>query len=351
MAINWTKGYQVTFEYWEVDPGSFANRRRLTAVESSEITRDVSDETLGDATMTLGEFLDEETYIRIYLCVTQGNDYERIALGTFLAQTPTAKMDGKAVERPLELSTPLKELADDCPPPGYTVRKNADAIAAATTIFSRHHVRVKRSTASATMPRDVVANDSDTWLSFGKAVLEAVDMELTLDPYGEVGFAPVRDSGALAESWTFADDAISILMPEAELTCDWHEVPNTVEVIVSDASSHVRAVAVNDDPDSPVSTVRRGRTVLERVMNPEGVSTQSQANSYARRKLRELSCSERTLTYTHGYCPVRIGDCVRIAYGAHSFDCRAKVVRQVIRCSTDLEVEETAKYAEVLWNG
>lgn len=351
MAINWTKGYQVTFEYWEVDPLSFTDKRKLTAVESSEITRDASDETLGDATMTIGEFIDEETYIRVYLVATQGREQERVALGTFLAQTPTVKMDGKQVERPLDLSTPLKELADDSPPSGYTVRAGENAIEAAMRVFKRHHVRVKPSTAAVNVPRDITAADSDTWLSFGRALLEAVDMELTLDPYGEIGFAPIRDAGALAPSWTYADDEISILMPEAELTCDWHEVPNTVEVVVSDANGFAIGVAVNDDPDSPVSTVRRGRTVLERITNPEGVATEAQANSHARRKLRELSCSERKVTYTHGYCPVRLGDCIRIFYDVHDFECRAKVVRQVIRCSTDLEVEETATYTEVLWNG
>lgn len=354
MSTDWSSGYGVSFEFWEVDKDTFRDKKRLYEVEECEIVRDSGDETLGSATMTIGDFPSEETYIRVYLLAEQpagSGEVERVCLGTFLAQVPSVKMDGKIVERPLELSTPLKELADDQPPAGYTVRAGTDAVSALEYIHRRGHVKVVHSTASARVPKDITANDSDSWLSFGTAVLESVNMERTLDPYGYVGFAPVRDAGALQTSWTYADNYESIILPEAELTCDWHNVPNVVEVIVSTSSSLFKVQCVNDDPDSSVSTVRRGRVKRERVMNPEGVATREQAVAYAKSKLRELSCSERELTYTHGYCDVRLGDGVRLYYREHSLDCNLKVTRQVIRCKTDLEVEETGTYTEVLWNG
>ena len=260
-------------------------------------------------------------------------------------------MDGKVAERPLDLSTPLAELADDYPPSGYTVRAGSDAVKALEYIHSRGHVKVVHSTASLTVPKDITANDSDSWLTLGTAVLDAVGMERSLDPYGYVSFVPVRDAGALAPSYTYADDFISILMPEAELTCDWRVVPNVVEVLVSNTSSMFKVQCVNSDSDSAVSTTTRGRRVLHREVNPEGVATREQAEAFAKSKLRELSCNERTITYTHGYCPTKLLDGVRFAYRVHGLDCNLKVIRQVIRCRTDLEVEETGSYAEVLWNG
>lgn|GEM_PF-703325 len=355
MSTDWESGYGVSFEFWEVDKDTFKDARRLYYVEECEIVRDAGDETLGSATMTIGDrTIDEETYIRVYLMAEQpagSGNVERVCLGTFLSQVPIVKMDGKGLERPLELSTPLKELADDNPPAGYTVRAGTDAVKALEYIHKRGHVKVVHSTATAKVPKDITANDSDTWLSFGTAVLESVNMERTLDPYGYVGFAPVKDAGALATSYTYADNFVSILMPEAELTCDWHNVPNVVEVLVSTSSTLFKVQCVNDDPSSNVSTVKRGRIKRERVNNPEGVTTKEQAQVYARSKLRELSCSEREVTYTHGYCPVRLGDGVRLYYGEYSLDCDLKVKRQVIRCRTDLEVEETGTYTEVLWNG
>lgn len=351
---DWTSSYGVSFEFWEVDRDTFRDVRQLYGVEECEITRDSDDPTLGDATMTVDEIVDEETYIRVYLVAEQppaSGRRERVCLGTFLAQVSELSMDGKVVSRPLELNTPLKELDDDQPPDGYTVRKGSDAIKAATRVFSRYHVHLHPCTASIAMPRDVTANDSDTWLTFGRAILEAVDMEPTLDPQGYVGFAPVKDAAALAPVWRYEDDALSIIEPDANVKMDWHNVPNVVEVVVSTSTSVVKATCTNSDPASPVSTARRGRVKRTRVSNPEGVATQEQANAYAARELKKLSCAEREVTYRHGYCPVRLGDCISFAYTAHGFETKAKVVRQVIRCRTDFEVEETARYTETLWNG
>lgn len=351
---DWTKSYGVTFEYWEVDKDTFKDKRQLYNVETAEITRDVDDPTLGDATMTVDEYIDKETYIRCYLIAEQppaSGNTERVCLGTFLAQVSELQMDGKVIGRPLELSTPLKELDDDQPPDGYTVRKNTNAIAAAYDIFSRHHVHVNPCSVSKTMPRDVTANDSDTWLTFGRAVLEAVDMEPTLDPYGHVGFAAVKSASALSPVWNYADDEVSIIDSNVNMKLDWHNVPNVVEVVVSTSGDIHKAICTNNDPSSPVSTVSRGRIVKNRVSNPEGVATKEQAEAYAARELKKLSNAEREVTYTHGYCPVRIGDGIQFDYTEHEVSFKAKVVRQVIRCQTDFEVEETARYTEALWNG
>ena len=354
MATIWTDSYGVSYEFWEINPVNMRSIRKLADVEDAEITRDSEDTTLGSASMTVAELFPSEAWVKCYLLAEQppmSGNVERVPLGVFIAQLPSVKMDGKVAERPLELSTPLRELADDYPPVGYTVRQGTDAVVAANFIFSRHHVKVAPSTMSATLLKDITAADSDSWLDIGAAVLAEANMEYSIDADGLVSFGPKRDASALSPLWVYADDDISILMPEAEMELDWHNVPNVVEVVVGEAASGFSVTVENDDPASPVSTVSRGRTVLYRETSPEGVTTRAQAEMWATRKLRELSNRERRITYTHGYCPVRVGDCVRIRYQAHLLDCKAKVVRQVIRCATDLEVEETAVYSEVLWNG
>jgi hypothetical protein len=109
---------------------------------------------------------------------------------------------------------------------------------------------------------------------------------------------------------------------------------------------------VNNDPNSPISTVTRGREVMHRITDPElfSIPTQVQLDDYAKQTLRNLSTLEYTLTYTHGYCPVRVGDCVMINYNrAGLTNQKAKVIRQNIRCETGCQVEETAVYTLSLW--
>ena len=81
-----------------------------------------------------------------------------------------------------------------------------------------------------------------------------------------------------------------------------------------------------------------------------GNPTQSQVKDYANRLLRELSVLEYTVSYTHGYCPVRLGDCVRLNYEkAGIMDVKAKVVSQTIKCIPGCPVTERAVFTSKLW--
>ena len=129
-------------------------------------------------------------------------------------------------------------------------------------------------------------------------------------------------------------------------------IPNVVEVTYSSGASTYHARVVNDDSNSPISTVNRGREITHRVTDPDltGNPTNAEIQEYAERLLRELSSLEYTVTYTHGYCPVRIGDCVRLNYHrAGITDVKAKVISQTIDCKSGCKVTEKAVFTTKLW--
>ena len=81
-----------------------------------------------------------------------------------------------------------------------------------------------------------------------------------------------------------------------------------------------------------------------------GDPTKNQIQEYAERLLRELSTLEYTISYTHGYCPVRIGDCVRLNYTkAELIGVKAKVISQSIKCESGCQVTEKAVFTKKLW--
>ena len=66
--------------------------------------------------------------------------------------------------------------------------------------------------------------------------------------------------------------------------------------------------------------------------------------------LRDLSTLEYTVSYTHGYCPVRLGDCVRLNYErAGITNVKAKVISQTIKCTPGCSVTEKAVFTKRLW--
>ena len=118
--IDWLSSMQQTFEYYTVDPNTWRDVKKIENVISSTIDRDSEAETLGSATITMSEAIGE-CYVRIYLVAIQNGYTYKVALGTFLVQTPSWSFDGKTKEISVDAYTPLLELKENLPPIGYSL--------------------------------------------------------------------------------------------------------------------------------------------------------------------------------------------------------------------------------------
>ena len=350
--IDWTKSMKQTFEYYTVDPNTWKDDKPVDMVESCTINRDKSNETLGSATIDIGEELDE-CYIRTYLVASQNGETQKVPLGTHLVQTPSVKFDGKRKSISMDAYTPLIELKEAPPPIGYSILKDQQIMPVAVSLC-RENMRAPVVDAKSTekLYADFVSNLDDTWTTFISDLVSNAKYELGLDELGRVIFEPVQDVAALQPVWTYNDDNSSILYPSITDERDLYGIPNVVEVVYSTDAGYLLSRVVNDDENSPISTVNRGREIVYRDSNPSvtGNPTQDYLDDYAYQLLRSLSSLEHTITYTHGYCPVRIGDCVLLNYERAGLkNIRAKVTSQSIKCVTGCPVEETAVYTTRLW--
>lgn len=353
MAIDWKKSMQQTYEFYEVDPGTWKNRRLNTSITGCGISRDLSAETRGSATIDCtGEI--GETYIRAYMTPIQNGSKYNVPLATFLVQTPSENFDGKVKTMSLDAYTPLLELKDDKPPLGFTILAGTNIMKTAVTLC-REHMRapvVEPSEDSTTLHDDFVANTDDTWLSFLSAFIAIAKYSFDLDEMGRVLFSPYQDTASLQPVWTYDDSNSSILYPEIQVERDLYGIPNVVEVIFSTNSSYLYSKVVNKDINSPISTLNRGREIIYRDTNPglAGNPTQEMVDEYADQLLRNLSTLEYMISYTHGYSPARIGDCVRLNYTRAGLnDIKVKVISQSFNCETGCSVTETAIYTNKLW--
>lgn len=349
---DWTASMQQTFEYYTVDPGTWKDVKLLDNVISSTISRDSEAETLGSATFDVTDSVGE-SYIRAYLITIQNGVREKHPLGTFLVQTPSSSFDGKIRSVSMDAYTPLIELKEDQPPIGYTVMKNENIMDIAY-LLTQENVRapVTKTSKSDKIHFNFVADTSDTWLSFLKDFIANAKYKFDIDELGRILFSPEQDTASLQPIWTYDDSNSSILYPELTMDHDLYGIPNVVEVIYSNDYYQYYARVVNDDVNSPTSTVNRGREIVHRVTNPEfvGDPTKYQINEYAEQLLRNLSTLEYSISYTHGYCPVRVGDCVRLNYTrAGLTDVKAKVISQSIKCEPGCPVTEKAIFTTKLW--
>ena len=353
---DWLSSMQQTFEYYTVDPGTWKDVKRLDTVRSCTISRDADTETLGSATLDIVDTIGE-SYIRVYLVTIQNGVKEKHPLGTFLMQTPSSSYDGKTRDVSVDAYTPLLELKENPPPIGYSRLKGDNIMDAAYQIV-REQARapVVAATCSDTLYNDFVANTDDTWITFLTDLIANAKYTFALDEMGRILFSPKQDTASLQPVWTYSDDDKSILFADVTTNHDLYGVPNVVEVICTtgpeyNSKTHYARV-VNDDPNSPISTVNRGREIIYRDTKPSlnGRPTESMIQEYATKLLRELSTLEYTVTYTHGYCPVRLGDCVRLDYTRAGLkNVKAKVISQSIKCESGCSVTEKAVFTTKLW--
>ena len=351
--VDWTKSMEQSFEYYEVDPISWKDIKRIDNIKSSSITRDLSADTLGSATIDIVDSVGE-CYIRIYLVVIQNEQEKKFPLGTYLVQTPTTSFDGKIMSVSMNAYTPLLELKENNPPLGYSLLTDQNVMEAAYSIV-REHVRcpVVKTESDVILTSNFVSNTNDKWLTFVRDLINIAKYDLGLDDMGRIIFTPIQSLAALQPVWTFDDGNSSILYPEITLKHDIYGIPNVVEVTCDTGTSKYTARIVNDDPNSPTSTVNRGREILYREDDPNlpGYSTEEAINEYATKLLESLSSVEYQVSYTHGYCPVRVGDAVRLNYKRAGLEnIKAKVINQTINCEKGCSVSETAVFTKKLWN-
>ena len=350
--VDWLSSMQQTFEYYIVDPATWKDAKKIENVKSCSIIRDSDTGTLGSASINITESVGE-CYVRIYLITIQNGTKERHPLGTFLVQTPSTSFDGKVRNLSMDAYTPLLELKETKPPLGYSVMKGTNIMTIARQLTQENtRAPVVPASCDTNLFSDFVAETDDSWLTFLTDLLLNAKYSYDLDEMGRILFAPEQDTASLQPVWTYNDDNSSILYPNLNMDHDLYGIPNIVEVIYSHGNGYYYSRVVNDDPNSPTSTVNRGREIIHRVSDPDliGDPTENQIDEYANRLLRELSSLEYTITYTHGYCPVRVGDCVRFNYSrADLKNVKAKVISQTIKCEPGCPVTEKAVFTNRLW--
>lgn len=350
--IDWLSSMQQTFEYYVVNPNTWKDERRIDNVISCTIDWDSEAETLGSAIIDVEESLGE-CYIRVYLVTIQNGVKEKHPLGTFLVQTPLSSFDGKIRDVTMDSYTPLLELKESPPPIGYYIAKGENIMDSAYRLI-REHARapVVKTQCDTNVFEDFVSDIGDTWLTFLIDLISNAKYSFSLDEMGRILFSPKQDTASLQPVWTYDDGNSSILYPELSMDHDLYGIPNVVEVIYSNGNDNYYSRVINDDENSPISTVNRGREIVYRETDPSiiGDPTDNKIQEYAEQLLTNLSTLEYTVTYSHGYCPVRLGDCVRLNYSRAGLkNVKAKVVSQSISCKPGCKVTEKAVFTTKLW--
>lgn len=144
---------------------------------------------------------------------------------------------------------------------------------------------------------------------------------LWFDAQGNAILEPVSVPEASQIDHTLdAADPDTYVMPGISRARDYFSAPNVFEVYVAnpDKGANMRAVAVNDSPQSPLSTVRRGRRIVS-VTALDNIASQQELQAYADKLRNDSLITGETLSVSTGLLPGwGVADVVALHVPAHT---------------------------------
>ena len=358
-AAHHAMRFVVDYRVMLVDRLTGSETRRLPeVVDGGSIERSQDTQIMETGSLDYAGTLDlRDAVLRIWADVTyEDGASESIALGTFVTDGPQREVTGGTVDTtPLNLYGRLRALSGSQFPYPVTLEAGANPLDAvdgwirdAGLELAAHDETDYRLGSTWTFGVDDTAESS---------VLTAINDLLDLigwqaartDPMGRVVLARYVRPADRAPSWTFREGPDARFVRSMTDERDWFDTVNQVITVYSDDDRDFRGVAVDDDPDSPFSTVNRGfvnSATYSYSDIPEGMSdadAQVMADDKAAELLATAQAVVRKVTFTHVYAPVTIGDVVTIDYPSGGVQDNLAIRAQKISLTAGLPIEAEAR--------
>lgn len=341
--LDWSRSWSAHWRIHRVDRATWADGARLDGVTELSVQRDSTGDAplIETATMTIVGDEPPTDYYRLVLIAEQDGTWERQDVATLLYERTSGTADhgvrtltlaGRSVLWPASVRI--------MPITAYAPAGADGARYVGNLLRSCVHAPVEVA-GSFTLASNVVHEPGTTVLQAAWDVLRAGNHTMIVDGSGRVSIVPVASSPSLMLDAAGA----ALVRPGIKYTLDYSDVPNRY-IAVDDFGS---AVAVNDSPSSPTSTVARGCYVDEYDDSPVRVGGET-LGAYARRRLHELSIVQSDRTYTRKWVPgVYPGSVVRGSMASVALDGDMRVITQRLKCGAGIEVSERAAQEVSTW--
>ena len=332
--MNWAKGYTATYYMTRVDPSTWRDVERYELTGGS-IKRS-ADGLRESATVDCTRYPQGvERWVRIYLDTQQGGASDHVPLFTGLATSPGESVDGNIRASSLECYSVLKPADDVKLLRGWYAPQGANGGTVIRDLLSVTPAPVTVADGAPVLAAHVIAENNETRLTMVNKILTAINWRIRIGGDGGISVEPPSDTPAA----TFDPLENDVIETHIDIKTDWFSLPNVYVAIQDDLTG----IARDDDPDSPLSTVSRGREVWQQESGCKLADNENIA-SYARRRLKEAQRAWFSASYNRRYYPNVIpGDTVRIHYPAQGLDGNYVVTSQTVALTHGATTSEEIK--------
>ena len=327
--MNWNRGYTATYYGHIVDANSWRDTERfeLTGGKISRTATDLRESADFDCKVKFSE-----SWVRVYMVTEQGDSSERNPLFTGLATVPDTKWRGKVSSRRIQCYSVLKPAKDIYLQRGWYVPAGMNAGLIIRNLLQVTPAPFQIIGNPPNMLRSIVADDDETHLSMIDKILVSIGWRLRILGDGTIQMM----EKATTPSARFNAIDYDIIEPEINVSDDWFDCPNVFRAIDDDMS----AVARDDLPSSPLSTVNRGREIWAQDTSVT-LGDHESIGEYAYRRLKEEQEHAFTVSYNRRYVPtVLVGDMVNLLYPQQEVAGDFKVLSQNVDLGFNADTAE-----------
>lgn len=305
--MDWAKGYSASYYMSILDKNTLRDIDRIEIVGGS-ISRSFSDlMESADVDCNNLSFSTEE-YIRIWLNIRQNEDIAHIPLFTGIAMSPTRNINGRLETNSIQCYSLLKVAQDVMLDRGWYAPVDINGGQMIKELLSCIGAPIYISDDAPNLSQAIIAESRENKLSMAWKILSAMNWRMKLDGNGGIHIEPP------ATEYSIIFDSINndVVEPSLTVSYDWYDCPNVFRAIMDNNS----AVTRDDSPDSPFSTINRGREVWMEETSCYLNKDETLAE-YANRRLNELQKIATSVSYSRRYHPdIRPSDIVRLNYPA-----------------------------------
>ena len=336
--MDWTRSYTSTWRVFRVNRRTWADGEAVRKVSSASVSRTADGNLLESGSMDVtGDF--ETDYYRIVMTADQGGELTRVDVATLLFEVSDGETDYGRTTHSAEGHSVLYPASTTAVTVGEYAPAGADGAWYAAKLLEEAINAPVEIEGSFILNDHVVHELGSSVLDAAWAVLDAGGFVIQIDGRGVVHIRPKPTEPTLVIN----NGSIGMLSNGISFSTTIGDIPNRYIVIEGDDIT----MAVNDDPQSIVSTVSRGYCVDVVDTSPTPVNGKT-ILEYANDRLKEMSILKEERQYVREYAPdVFLYSLVRSSISGLQGDLR--VSSQSIQCKHGISVTEKAYKETPLW--
>ena len=302
--MDWRKGYTAEYYAEYVDPDTWRGIGRFEITSGKVVRKDSG--LLQSADIGCTKVVGDDLWIRLWMNAKQDGDTAHVALFTGLSSYPSDNIDGYHMTYDAQLYSVLRPADKYLLPLGWFAPKGMKGTDLIKELLSVGPAPIVIEEDSPILSQNIIAEKNETGLTMTEKILEAIGWRMMIDGMGVIHIlSPAKTHVAVYDP--IDNDAIE---PVIKRDRDSFDCPNVIRCIKGDDS----AIARDDDPDSPLSTVRRGYEIWAQETDCK-LNDNESLGGYAIRRLKELQAYSVNVSYDRRFNPdINVTDIVSMNY-------------------------------------